>query len=553
MTWQTRFAIPIAGFTITAVASATTVSIGSIRQDDSSSTLGHDPIARHWAKYEVADERVRTEEEETAFLDVSMCFNRSVLVSAVEFYIADVAPIYEKRFYWRILHPIPSSSSAATQWFRLGDAWPVLAPGSSAESQIPGPGAYRADLQPPLRLGFADCFGWSVKGGHGPMPYDATSASKVAWATSSDGLHDAVEMFVKEGVDPITSQERKALHIAWTGIEIRTYSVRLRFDEVKEVKKTPAPAKGAPAPVVEGGNPACWRGGFNFERCCLDSEGTCWDSYFTFDRCCSLTSVKRYAEFDFSPPEVLHYDLQHLQRDNKPRLGPVQDDEALLLYALARVMRPRTIVEFGTSNGFSAMNWMHAIADDPLARVFSYDILPYPAAQALEDSDPRFVFFQKSQTDFEPSDVEGRPVDIAFFDAGHLVEYSLKAFELVRASLSPTAIVAVHDTGLHVRDFGSNAPEEEEGLSFSLDRCGKRQGGAARCHRFPGCAGDSDENGFCVGRAHRVSERTFVQEVLNRWPEFRPIHMHSRRVFRHGLTLLQKGELWSSVNPTGDF
>ena len=28
-------------------------------------------------------------------------------------------------------------------------------------------------------------------------------------------------------------------------------------------------------------------------------------------------------------------------------------------------------------------------------------------------------------------------------------------------------------------------------------------------------------------------------QVLKQWPEFRPIHIHSRRVFRHGLTLLE--------------
>ncbi|CAE7463514.1 unnamed protein product [Symbiodinium pilosum] len=278
-----------------------------------------------------------------------------------------------------------------------------------------------------------------------------------------------------------------------------------------------------------------------------------WDSSFSFDRCCSLTSVKRYADFRFDPPAKSHYELLHLERDNKPRLGPVQDDEALLLYGLVRALRPRTIVEFGTSNGFSALNWMHAISDCPDARVFSYDILPYPAARALEDSDPRFMFHQKSQADFEPADVDGRPVDVAFFDAGHLIEYSLKAFERLRPSLAANAIVAVHDTGLHVRDFGSGAPPEEEGQPFSEASCALRAGGPARCYRFRDCQGEADAQGFCVGRAHRPSERQFVAEVLKRWPDFRPLHIHSRRVFRHGLTLLQRGDLLGPDNPDGTF
>merc|ERR1712224_497830 len=103
---------------------------------------------------------------------------------------------------------------------------------------------------------------------------------------------------------------------------------------------------------------------------------------------------------------------------------------------------------------------MHAIADDPEARVFSYDIVPYPTATALEDADPRFTFHLKSQADFDASDVEFRLVDVVLFDAGHLVEYSLTAFEKVLPSLSPTALVAVHDTGLHVENWGARGSEE---------------------------------------------------------------------------------------------
>eukprot|EP00434_Breviolum_minutum_P018289 symbB.v1.2.016135.t1/scaffold1221.1/size130907/11 len=217
--------------------------------------------------------------------------------------------------------------------------------------------------------------------------------------------------------------------------------------------------------------PVVRRGGFTFESCCKEDAEGCWDSSFTFERCCSLTTKKHFVDLHFRPSNALHYDLTHLQRDNKPRLGPVQDDEALLLYALIRAVRPRTIVEFGTSNGFSAINWLHAIADDPDARVYSYDILPYPVAQALEDSDPRFIFHGKSQADFEASDVENRLVEVAFFDAGHLVEYSLRAFERLLPSLTMNAIVAVHDTGLHVLDYGSGAPSEEEGLPFTDAAC----------------------------------------------------------------------------------
>ena len=486
--------------------------------------------------------------DETVFLDLELCFNRTVELTAVEFHVHDVEPIRSHLFNWRVLHPIPSSSRSVTQWFRLGDAWPVAPDPMS----ISGPGIYRSRMRPGLKLAYADCLGWSLKGVVDPLSFDESTSAQVAWATSSEGLHDAVELYVKSDFDPLTSSIRKDASIDWTGLERRTYSVRLLYREV-EMKSSPVQAPEVPrAPVVAGGNPACWRGGFTFESCCKEDAEGCWDSSFTFERCCSLTTKKHFVDLQFRPSNALHYDLTHLQCDNKPRLGPVQDDEALLLYALIRAVRPRTIVEFGTSNGFSAINWLHAIADDPDARVYSYDILPYPVAQALEDSDPRFIFHGKSQADFEASDVENRLVEVAFFDAGHLVEYSLRAFERLLPSLTMNAIVAVHDTGLHVLDYGSGAPSEEEGLPFTDAAC-IRAGGAKQCLRFPGCEGESDLQGYCLGRAHRPSERRFVTEVLTKWPEFRPLHVHSRRVFRHGLTLLQRGELLSQENPTGAF
>merc|ERR1719443_956295 len=127
------------------------------------------------------------------------------------------------------------------------------------------------------------------------------------------------------------------------------------------------------------------------------------------------------------------------------------------------------------------MNWMHAIADDPDARVFSYDIGAYPNIAALEDADPRFTFVLKSQADFEPEDIGGRTVDIALFDAGHLVEYSLVAFERVLPSLSPTAIVAVHDTGAHVLDWRDSTPFKSE------EACKDIPNGTGQCYRFEGC------------------------------------------------------------------
>eukprot|EP00929_Paragymnodinium_shiwhaense_P089063 TRINITY_DN49319_c0_g1_i1.p1 TRINITY_DN49319_c0_g1~~TRINITY_DN49319_c0_g1_i1.p1 ORF type:complete len:559 (-),score=53.99 TRINITY_DN49319_c0_g1_i1:36-1712(-) len=528
----------------------------SLSADDDAAVLrlGHDVVPRGRP---VKDrEATGKKHAERVFLDMGLCFNRSVSVTAVEFLLQDTAALHAGRLRWHVLRGIPSLAESPTQWFSMYEAWPATPKGEPASKAFPQKGPYHLELRPPLSLGFGDCVGWSIGGADTvPFAFDDEGA-EVAWAESSDGLHDAVELFVKRG-------ERPAPHIDWTGIISRMHSLRLLY-QLREDRRALSqedvpeedPFLSRAHEIVEGGNPACWRGGFTFQQCCTQPHSGCWDAFFTFDRCCTLKAKKHFTEFDFHVPDPHgHYDLRHLSRGNAPRLGPLQDDEALLLFSLVRAMRPRTIVEFGTANGFSGMNWMHAIADEPDARVYSYDIVPYPAGTGLEDADPRFTFIQKSQADFDWSDVELRPVDVAFFDAGHLVEYSLKAFERVLPALTSTAMVAVHDTGLHVLDHGTGAPSDKEGAPFTMERCEALPGGASRCRRAVGCSEQRSKHGeYCVGRAHRPSERRFVREVLRRWPEFRPFHVHSTRVFRHGLTLLQRGTLWDpDDDPAGEF
>jgi predicted O-methyltransferase YrrM len=51
------------------------------------------------------------------------------------------------------------------------------------------------------------------------------------------------------------------------------------------------------------------------------------------------------------------YDLSHLTQDEAQiSMGPIQDDEALLLYALVKVIRPKTVVEFGFGNFLKYFN-----------------------------------------------------------------------------------------------------------------------------------------------------------------------------------------------------
>lgn len=56
------------------------------------------------------------------------------------------------------------------------------------------------------------------------------------------------------------------------------------------------------------------------------------------------------------------FDLSHLtQPADEAVVGPVQDSEALLLYALVRVTLARKIVEVGGLDGYSARNFLRAM------------------------------------------------------------------------------------------------------------------------------------------------------------------------------------------------
>jgi predicted O-methyltransferase YrrM len=56
------------------------------------------------------------------------------------------------------------------------------------------------------------------------------------------------------------------------------------------------------------------------------------------------------------------FDLSHLVQPRSQAVGgPIQDDEALLLYAIVRVMRLRTILEIGGLDGYSARNFLKAV------------------------------------------------------------------------------------------------------------------------------------------------------------------------------------------------
>jgi predicted O-methyltransferase YrrM len=205
-------------------------------------------------------------------------------------------------------------------------------------------------------------------------------------------------------------------------------------------------------------------------------------------------------------------DLAHLAFYDEWAHGPVQRDDALVLHALVRSLRPATLVELGFAFGHSAFNFLQALDQD--ARLYSFDVNPASAefARVRCQHDPRFVFRHRSQDAITREDIDGRQADFVFMDGGHELAVNKATFERLTPLLSKSAVVVIHDTGAIPRSVW---PDGHPALA-ATDRW----------------AGDEFE--------HQPDERAFVNWLLERHPEFSQIHLHSRRAFRHGMTLLQR-------------
>lgn len=205
-------------------------------------------------------------------------------------------------------------------------------------------------------------------------------------------------------------------------------------------------------------------------------------------------------------------DLAHLAFYDVWACGPVQRDEALFLHSLVRALRPETVVEIGFLSGDSAFNFLRALDTD--ARLYSFDIDPTCAEFARQrcGDDPRFVLKIRSQEKLTREDIDGRLADFVFLDAAHELLRNQATFERLVTLMAPRAILAVHDTGAIPR-------------AFVLD-------GDPTLALTEQWAGDEFE--------HQPDERAFVNWLLEAHSDFSQIHIHSRRAYRHGITLLQR-------------
>lgn len=156
-------------------------------------------------------------------------------------------------------------------------------------------------------------------------------------------------------------------------------------------------------------------------------------------------SATSAAESKPANPVDNKYDFSHLTQPANQRVGgPIQDDEALLLYAVVRSMRVRRVLEIGGLGGYSARNFLQAVKWDVNTAVYTVDINPVPSQAS------NHFTIQKDVALLQPEDVHALPLDLVFFDA-HVLDQQMNMFvKFVNLGLiTDDTIIALHDTNLH--------------------------------------------------------------------------------------------------------
>lgn len=195
----------------------------------------------------------------------------------------------------------------------------------------------------------------------------------------------------------------------------------------------------------------------------------------------------------------MKYDLEHLTQDaSQEVLGPIQDDEALLLFAVIRTMRIHNILEIGGLSGYSARNFSKATID---GLIYTVDINPVPKIAN------NHIVITKDCNLITKEDIPTK-IDMVFFDA-HVLEPQLNLYKtlLNNEIIDDEVVLVFHDTNLH--------PNRICGGSYPIDG----------------------------GWVHQKVERDLVEYFKS--VGFDAISFHTKLTedtikFRHGVTIMKK-------------
>lgn len=199
---------------------------------------------------------------------------------------------------------------------------------------------------------------------------------------------------------------------------------------------------------------------------------------------------------------MVKYNLDHLkQSDKQDVIGPIQDDEALVLYAAIRCMRIKNVLEIGGQTGYSARNFLEAVGDDGFVITIDCD--------HLEPLATNHLFIHKNTDEVSISDFDGLDLGLVFFDC-HDFRRQLELYDRLKQGgvITNDTVLAFHDTNVHPYKVAPWAYESTDGW------------------------------------IHQSAERLMVTEFIRRGYSEVSFHtkssVHSGDLpYRHGLTIMQ--------------
>lgn len=198
---------------------------------------------------------------------------------------------------------------------------------------------------------------------------------------------------------------------------------------------------------------------------------------------------------------MVKYSLEHLtQNDSQNVIGPIQDDEALFLFSIVKGMRLKTVFEIGGLEGYSAINFLHAVGND--GAVYTCDINP------IKKLAENHFCIQKNALDIQPADLNNNFIELIFFDC-HDYHIQMKLFDRLRRCglINRHTILALHDTNTH--------PYQVAPWAYPIS------------------------DGWVHNQAEREMVNTFVRMGYHAFSLHTRPEKHSKDFpFRHGLTIL---------------
>lgn len=141
---------------------------------------------------------------------------------------------------------------------------------------------------------------------------------------------------------------------------------------------------------------------------------------------------------------ISKYSFSHLNQDSTQKvIGPIQDDEALMLYSVIRGNRMTRILEIGGLSGYSARNFIEALEYSHDGILYTVDIQPVPIMAK------NHKVIVKDVNELTPHDVDNSPLDLVFFDCHSVIQRNVFVNFLNQRLITYDTVIALHDTNLH--------------------------------------------------------------------------------------------------------